>query len=99
MHAGTLRTRLQGSPFSSPNFGPWPGREQTVGTSLLAERDHLLPLLEGFDLTQVCFPTVNGFSCVKGADQRYSVPLAAGLQVQEKVLEISQRLKCRSRDR
>lgn len=61
------------------------GREQTVGASLLVERDHLLPLAEGFDLTQVSFPTVNGLGCVKVLTNAYSVPLPAGVQVQAKV--------------
>jgi hypothetical protein len=61
------------------------GREQTVGASLLIERDHLLPLGEGFDLAQTSFPTVNGFGCVKVLTNAYSVPLPAGVQVQAKV--------------
>jgi len=61
------------------------GREQAVGASLLVERDHLLPLVEGFDLAQVSFPTVNGFGCVKVLTNAYSVPLPAGTQVQAKV--------------
>jgi hypothetical protein len=61
------------------------GREQTVGASLLVERDYLLPLMEGFDLAQVSFPTVNGFGCVKVLTNAYSVPLSAGVQVQAKV--------------
>lgn len=61
------------------------GRDQTVGASLLIERDHLLPLVEGFDLAQVSFPTVNGFGCAKVLTNTYSVPLAAGVQVQAKV--------------
>lgn len=61
------------------------GREQTVGASLLVERDHLLPLVEGFDLGQVSFPTVNGLGCVKVLTNAYSVPLLAGVQVQAKV--------------
>jgi transposase len=61
------------------------GRDQTVGASLLVERDHLLPLMEGFDLAQVSFPTVNGFGCVKVLTNAYSVPLPAGVQVQAKV--------------
>ncbi len=61
------------------------GREQTVGASSLVERDHLLPLVEGFDLAQVSFPTVNGFGCVKVLTNAYSVPLPAGMQVQAKV--------------
>lgn len=61
------------------------GREQTVGASLLVERDYLLPLMEGFDLAQVSFPTVNGFGCVKVLTNAYSVPLRTGMQVQAKV--------------
>ncbi|MCZ2074620.1 MAG: IS21 family transposase [Bryobacterales bacterium] len=61
------------------------GREQTVGAGLLLERDHLLPLADGFDLAQVSFPTVNGFGCVKVLTNAYSVPLPAGVQVQAKV--------------
>lgn len=61
------------------------GSEQTIGASLLIERDHLLPLAEGFDLAQTSFPTVNGFGCVKVLTNAYSVPLPAGVQVQAKV--------------
>jgi len=60
------------------------GREQTVGASLLIERDHLLPLMEGFDLAQASFPTVNGFGCAKVLTNAYSVPLPAGMKVQAK---------------
>jgi len=42
------------------------GREQAVGTALLLEREHLLPLAaEPFDLAEVSFPTVNTLGCVK----------------------------------
>jgi transposase len=62
------------------------GREQTVGASLLIEREHLLPLAEeGLDLAQTSFPTVNGFGCAKVLTNAYSVPLPAGVQVQAKV--------------
>jgi transposase len=61
------------------------GREQTVGASLLIERDYLLALVEGFDLAQVSFPTVNGLGCVKVLTNAYSAPLPAGVQVQAKV--------------
>jgi len=62
------------------------GREQTVGACLLIEREHLLPLTkEGFDLAQTSFPIVNGFGCAKVLTNTYSVPLAAGTQVQAKV--------------
>ena len=77
------------------------GREQTVGASLLVERDHLLPLMEGFDLAQVSFPTVNGFGCVKVLTNAYSVPLPAGVQVQAKVyaatVELWQEGRCVAR--
>jgi transposase len=60
------------------------GREQTVGAALLVEREHLLPLAEGMDLAQTSFPTINGLGCVKVLTNAYSVPLAAGTQVQAK---------------
>lgn len=61
------------------------GREQTVGVSLMIEREHLLALAtEGFDLAKVSFPTVNGFGCAKVLTNSYSVPLPAGAQVQAK---------------
>ncbi len=61
------------------------GREQTVGASLLIERGHLLPLLEGFDRARVSFPAVSSLGCVKVLTNAYSVPLPAGVQVQAKV--------------
>lgn len=74
------------------------GREQTVGASLMIERDHLLPVVEGFDLAQVSFPTVNGFGCVKVL---YSVPLPAGVEVQAKAyaasIELWQEGRCIAR--
>jgi hypothetical protein len=45
------------------------GHEQTTGACLLVERDHLLPLMEGFDLGQVSFPTVKWIRLREGADQ------------------------------
>ncbi|HEY7337925.1 MAG TPA: hypothetical protein VH639_23735 [Bryobacteraceae bacterium] len=62
------------------------GREQTIGVSLMIERDHLLPLAtEGLDLAQVSFPTVNGLGCAKVLTNSYSAPLQAGAQVQARV--------------
>jgi transposase len=58
------------------------GREQTVGASLVIEREHLLPMAEAFDLAQVSFPIVNGFGCVKVLTNAYSVPLPAEARVQ-----------------
>jgi transposase len=61
------------------------GREQTVGSALLIEREHLLaPASEGFDLAQTSFPIVNGFGCAKVLTNAYSVPLPAGTRVQAK---------------
>ena len=61
------------------------GREQSVGVSLLIEREHLLPLAEeGIDLAHISFPTVNGFGCAKVLTNSYSAPLPAGTEVQAK---------------
>jgi transposase len=61
------------------------GREQSVGVGMIIEREHLLPLaIEGADLAQTSFPTVNGLGCVKVLTNTYSVPLPAGAQVQAK---------------
>lgn len=63
------------------------GREQTVGAAMLLERPHLLPLAgEGFDLTEVSFPTVNTLGCVKVRTNAYSCPVRAGTAVQAKLL-------------
>jgi hypothetical protein len=61
------------------------GRDQSIGVSLLIEREHLLPLAEeGIDLAQISFPTVNGFGCAKVLTNSYSAPLPAGTEVQAK---------------
>jgi transposase len=61
------------------------GRQQTVGSGTVIEREHLLPLAtEGADLAQTSFPTVNGLGCVKVLTNTYSAPLTAGAQVQAK---------------
>jgi len=42
------------------------GRSQTIGAAMLAEREHLLPLVtEGFDLAELHLPQVNQSGCVK----------------------------------
>ena len=62
------------------------GHEQTVGSAMLIERTHLLPLAEeDFDIVEVDFPTVNGFGCVKVRTNAYSVPVEAGARVQAKI--------------
>ena len=55
------------------------GRNQPVGTMMIEERAHLLPLaLEGFELAEVCFPRVDGLGCVRVRTNLYSVPLKPG---------------------
>ena len=47
------------------------GREQAVGSAMLIEREHLLPLAEeDFDLVEVSFPTVNNLGQVKACPER-----------------------------
>lgn len=66
------------------------GHEQTVGSAMLIERMHLLPLAEeDFDIVEVDFPTVNGFGCVKVRTNAYSVPVEAGVRVQAKITPIT----------
>lgn len=65
------------------------GREQTVGQAVLAEREHLLPLVaEGFDLAEVSFPTIDGLGRVRVRTNLYSVPLRPGTEVGARVLPI-----------
>ena len=62
------------------------GREQSVGSALLIEREYLLPLAsEGMDLAHTTFPIVNSLGCAKVLTNAYSVPLKAGTVVQAKV--------------
>ena len=62
------------------------GRSQTIGALMLAEREHLLPLVgEGFDLASLHFPQVNQSGCVKVLTNFYSTPLPVGTSVEAKV--------------
>lgn len=66
------------------------GREQTVGTAMLSERGHLLPLAEeGFDLVEVSFPTVTSLGSVKVKTNAYSVPVKAGTTVEARLAAAS----------
>lgn len=59
------------------------GREQPIGSAMLIERAHLLPLAsEDFGLAEMSFPTVNGIGEVKVRTNAYSAPLRAGVKVQ-----------------
>ena len=61
------------------------GREQSVGSAMITEREYLLPLVaEGVDLARVSFPFVNSLGCVKVLTNSYSAPLTPGTQVQAK---------------
>jgi transposase len=62
------------------------GRSDTVGTAMLVEQPHLLPLAaEPFDLAEISFPTVDGLRCVRVRTNRYSVPLRPGTKVEARV--------------
>jgi hypothetical protein len=62
------------------------GREVTIGVAMRAEQEHLLPLPgEGFDLTEVSFPRVDGSGCVRVRTNFYFVPVRAGTVVEAKV--------------
>jgi hypothetical protein len=78
------------------------GRSQTIGSLMLIEREHLLPLAtEGFDLASLHFPHVNQSGCVKVLTNYYSTPLAAGTRVEVKVssayIEVWHSGHCRAR--
>ena len=52
------------------------GRNEPVGTMMIEERAHLLPLAEqDFELAEVCFPRVDGLGCVRVRTNLYSVPV------------------------
>jgi hypothetical protein len=62
------------------------GRTETVGTRLLAEKEHLLPLAtDVFDLAEVSFPRVDQTGCAKVRTNSYSVPLKPGSIVEARV--------------
>lgn len=62
------------------------GREQTVGQAMIAEREHLLALVEeGFDLAELSFPKVDGLGRVRVRTNFYSVPLCPGTEVEARV--------------
>jgi len=61
-------------------------RTVSVGAAMALEREHLLPAAkEGFDLAAVRFPVVNTSGCVRVLTNLYSVPLAAGTEVEAKI--------------
>jgi transposase len=77
-------------------------RSVSVGAAMALEREHLLPLAkDGFDLAAVRFPVVNTTGCVKVLLNSYSVPLAAGTEVEAKIhasyIEVWRQGKCVAR--
>lgn len=59
------------------------GRTPSVGTLLLTEKEHLLPLCaEDFELAEVSFPRVDQAGCAKVRTNFYSVPLKPGTLVE-----------------
>ena len=62
------------------------GALQRVGSALLTEQAHLLPLAaEPFDLTEISWGTVDGLGCVRVRTNQYSVPLAPGTKVEARI--------------
>ena len=59
------------------------GRSEPVGSLMIEERAHLLPLAEqGFELADILFPRVNGLGCVRVRTNLYSAPAAPGKTVE-----------------
>src|SRR5215469_9328582 len=75
------------------------GQSQPVGALLIAERAHLLPLVErGFELAELSFPRVDGLGCVRLRTNLYSVPAPAGKTVEVRLypnhLEVHDEGRC-----
>ena len=78
------------------------GKPMLVGEAMRIERKHLLPMaVEGFELVEASFPTVDGKGCVKVRTNFYSTPLRPGTRPQAKLLpayvEIWQERECVAR--
>jgi transposase len=59
------------------------GRSERVGTLLLMEKEHLLPLAsDDFELADISFPRVDQAGCAKVLTNFYSVPLKPGAIVE-----------------
>src|SRR5208282_605272 len=78
------------------------GKPMPVGEAMRIEREHLLPMaVEGFELAETSFPTVDSKGCVKVRTNFYSTPLRPGTHPQAKLLpayvEIWQERECVAR--
>lgn len=59
------------------------GHSEPVGALMIEERAHLLPLAEqGFELTDILFPRVDGLGCVRVRTNLYSAPTPPGKTVE-----------------
>jgi transposase len=62
------------------------GHPEPVGIAMIQERDWLLaPAERGFDLSDVCFPQVDGMGCVRVRTNLYSVPAKPGTTVEVRI--------------
>ena len=62
------------------------GRPGSVGVAMVQEREYLLaPVERGFDLSEVCFPKVDGLGCVRVRTNLYSVPASPGTTVEVRI--------------
>jgi len=62
------------------------GQTECVGTRLLVEKEHLLPLAtDVFDLAEVSYPRIDQTGCAKVRTNSYSVPLKPGSIVEARV--------------
>jgi hypothetical protein len=78
------------------------GHTLSIGTAMIAEQEHLLPLVaEGFDLASLHFPDINASGCAKALTNFYSAPLPVGTAVEVKVyssyVEVWYQAKCVAR--
>jgi len=65
-------------------------RVQSVGSGMLIEREHLLPMpSESFELAETSFPVVDSKGCVRVRANWYSTPLPAGSHPRVKILPAS----------
>jgi transposase len=62
------------------------GHAESVGAATVRERPFLLaPVERGFDLTEMCFPRVDGLGCVRVRTNLYSAPIAPGTTVEVRI--------------
>src|ERR1700691_2298281 len=71
------------------------GRSESVGTLLLVEKEHLLPLAgDNFELAEISFPRVDQAGCAKVVANSYSVPLKPGSIVEARAYSSLVEFRC-----